>query len=1255
MQINVSIIDFVEDLRLLTSRSEIPLTELEELKKELRTNDFRDFINSVAAGSKPEAALRDKLLYTGSVLVKTLFGETYPEKRVNGFVDLISKDERGLKVLVEFKPLFKLEKDALKKVDLTSIINAQDVKEQVLRYLLSEESRFVILTNLEDVYCYSTKGHLSVNRLKPFYHSKFDEFLEEFPKIGDLWEFLERKESEIDKGDLDDRFLKSLDTWANLLLRVEFESDDSKRIVIHLINKLIFIQTLEDYGVINIHWLRKKWDSLREYLPKGEKHFVKRFLRWVDDFFYLYYDTELFQDGLIEKVKDTDENWKTFYESLQIVLGFAEWQEELGGDIRGVTQYNFSKIDEDILGRAYETYLAPEKKKEGIYYTRKHITKYMVDVAVGKVFGKLTREIIDALEEGDFDLAYEKIGEFLELKVLDPACGSGSFLIKAFRKIVEYYKQIIEKLHEVGSKFYRNIEFDSEKELKLIRIRELFDPDPRVFTSKILLRHIYGNDLDPNAVEVAKMNLWREVIIANPREFKYTKLPKDQQHVLPNLNMNITVGNSLVGLPDDVAKQILLKKYKQELHTLHQLRKEYLENPMDTSLVDKVEDIKNTLRENFLVEFQSYLFQKGLSEDVISDTKPLHWALEFWFVFFDENVDDIQDAGFDVIIGNPPHGADYTSNVRAFIRSSYELVRQSSDSAKVFVEKSIKMLKNGGVFSFVIPKPSTYSQAWEDFREFVLKYKILNIIDLGRAWDNVKHEQIVITLAKEPVDDIISTWEYQSGYATRDELLPVHRIRQEHVHPFGIIIGNIPPQDIPLGMKVLGKNMIQKSCIDVFRGYPRRLRSQSGIPCLSGVEVGRYCTENPSDCINVDESDSKLVRLQKPKVIAQRILAHITNPTDQILIKATADYDGKLTFETVSNIAPLCEERKANGKCPPDCGGLTPNYLCGLLNSKLIGWYVYRFIYNKAIRDMDFDAYFVKKIPIPTTPQDLINEIESSVSRIMNLVDLHRKILQCWQKWASNLKNAEMSLKDLLALDKKLMQNGRFHQCLTKNATFYPPNAPVVQEIESFITELKEPSIEWDDKAYKVNVCGVSGRNSRVTRSWKLNKSEYYQVKAELFGFSKFRVHADTSANKLEIYGIVDCEEVFMYEIEFSNKELMEHVYFAVVVALESKMRITTLSELLEKTKIPIIYSEDSGAAKSENIVKKVYEEASKLCEGAEPSIIQIDQEIRETDAKIDELVFKIYELNKQEIAQVLDALGVEESYRALIFSQVNL
>lgn len=112
-----------------------------------------------------------------------------------------------------------------------------------------------------------------------------------------------------------------------------------------------------------------------------------------------------------------------------------------------------------------------------------------------------------------------------------------------------------------------------------------------------------------------------------------------------------------------------------------------------------------------------------------------------------------------------------------------------------------------------------------------------------------------------------------------------------------------------------------------------------------------------------------------PKIVAQRIVAHVLNPYDRIVIMASYDSKGLLTLDTVMNVF------LKNNK-------FSYEYVLGILNSKLAEWFYYWFVYNRAVRTMDFDAYYMGKLPIKILNSEnkpIAEQIEELVSQILQI------------------------------------------------------------------------------------------------------------------------------------------------------------------------------------------------------------------------------------------------------------------------------
>lgn len=265
-----------------------------------------------------------------------------------------------------------------------------------------------------------------------------------------------------------------------------------------ILDRFIFIRACEDRGLEDKS-LRSEY---RIWQDKGRKG---NFLSYLKSLFNEY--QKIYNSGLFDYHPCVD--WEIFSDTFdQIISGI--YKSPSGQN------YNFSDIDADVLGAVYEQYLGhllqksngedskKKRKSQGIYYTPTFIVDYIVQNTLGKVLKEKSKD------------------EICNLKILDPACGSGSFLIKAYDMLIDYHTKEKNKIKSKG---------------KLRQIRKLLKEKGKIqaLTSaqkiSILRNNIYGVDLDEQAVEIAQLNLLLETVHSKGK--------------LPHLN-NIKCGNSLI-------------------------------------------------------------------------------------------------------------------------------------------------------------------------------------------------------------------------------------------------------------------------------------------------------------------------------------------------------------------------------------------------------------------------------------------------------------------------------------------------------------------------------------------------------------------------------------------------------------------------------------------------------------------------------------------------------------------------------------
>ncbi len=212
------------------------------------------------------------------------------------------------------------------------------------------------------------------------------------------------------------------------------------------------------------------------------------------------------------------------------------------------SSYKFGYVAVEILGTIYERFLGrivrphgrgtvieekPEVRKAGgVYYTPRYIVEYIVEQTVGKLL------------EG------RKPEETLKFRFLDPACGSGSFLLRVFERVCEHWQQwLIDHPHQ-RKKDWCWLEADGNSLHLTARLKR-----------RILRETVYGVDLDPQAVEVTQLSLYLKMLEGETSETlqREQDLFGSEEPILPPLQDNIKCGNSLIAsdfsvIPDDLVR-----------------------------------------------------------------------------------------------------------------------------------------------------------------------------------------------------------------------------------------------------------------------------------------------------------------------------------------------------------------------------------------------------------------------------------------------------------------------------------------------------------------------------------------------------------------------------------------------------------------------------------------------------------------------------------------------------------------------------
>lgn len=301
-------------------------------------------------------------------------------------------------------------------------------------------------------------------------------------------------------------------------------------VVQRLLDRLVFIRLIEDRKIIDSKSLKEVVDTWKEGRHRDIQTQLNLLFKELNNDF----NGEIFKEHPCEKIS---------YDSSIV----AEIIDEL---YYPKSPYNFAVIGVELLGTIYEQYLGktirltekrvkveekPEVRKAGgVYYTPKWVVSYIVENTVGKlVEGKSPKQIEN-------------------IHILDPACGSGSFLIEALDRLFKYHlAYYLAYPREAGrGGLYATVAYSFDDEGNQIPRLSL---DKK---AKILAHNIYGVDLDPQAVEITMMSLYIKILEGE------RALPHNKE-LLPSLSNNIRCGNSLVGF-DFLEQTTLTDDFEKE-------------------------------------------------------------------------------------------------------------------------------------------------------------------------------------------------------------------------------------------------------------------------------------------------------------------------------------------------------------------------------------------------------------------------------------------------------------------------------------------------------------------------------------------------------------------------------------------------------------------------------------------------------------------------------------------------------------------
>ncbi|NTW06278.1 MAG: N-6 DNA methylase, partial [Syntrophaceae bacterium] len=434
---------------------------------------------------------------------------------------------------------------------------------QVRRYAWSAKLPLSIVTDFDELAVYDCRIKPDQNdkagkaRIKYYtwrqYAEKWDEIAGIFGKDailkGSFDKYAESNKAKRGTAEVDSSFLAEIESWRdalakNIALRNTVSVRELNDCVQRTIDRIIFLRIAEDRGIEDYGILRS--------LCNGQNTYAR-----LQELFYKADDR--YNSGLFHFRHEKDEAEPPDNLTMSLTIDDKPLKDILKRLYYPDSPYEFSVLSADILGQVYEQFLGkvirltsdhravvedkPEVKKAGgVFYTPTYIVDYIVKNTVGKLLEGKTPKKVD------------------DLRILDPACGSGSFLIGAYQYLLDWHL-----------KWYAENNPDKHAKAKKPTLYKGSGDAWHLTTAerkRILLNNIYGVDIDSQAVEVTKLSLLLKVLEGETGESLNQQRKLFHERALPDLGGNIKCGNSLIG-PDFYEGGQMSMLDEEEMHRVN--------------------------------------------------------------------------------------------------------------------------------------------------------------------------------------------------------------------------------------------------------------------------------------------------------------------------------------------------------------------------------------------------------------------------------------------------------------------------------------------------------------------------------------------------------------------------------------------------------------------------------------------------------------------------------------------------------------
>ncbi len=775
------------------------------------------------------------------------------------------------------------------------------------------------------------------------------------------------------------QLVEQFDHLVGHITKTITDQEKAKMFAVRLIGRTLFLWFLRKKEFVNPEFdyftVSGDADQTEYYREKLEPLFFEVLNTEIKERSFADKITTFLNGGLFEPIdtdfyKDSKLTFPTgFFTQIFNVLNHYNFTVD-----EGTSEYEQVAVDPEMLGRVFENLLASlndetgnqARKSKGAFYTPREIVDYMCEQSLVEYLKTKLPETANrdrrieelvTMDEASFreqdhnkrrdwkkDLGQEQVVQALdELKILDPAVGSGAFPMGMLNLLVKVYTRI-----------------DTAREKDLAQLKR-----------DILSRSLYGVDIDQMAIQISRLRAWLSILV------DMENLKKAEP--LPNLDFKFVCANTLIPL----GKNSGLATSNDEFDL-----KEKLIEIRDSYYSENRKSFKKKLRDNYLD-----LIKKGGLFDLLESDRDMQ--LKDYNPFNPLNSSSFYDPtlmhgveAFDVVIGNPPYVGFGSRDSAKISKKEVDLIKKIYENSAeykinlypLFMERGIRLTKNNGIQTYITPDSFLLGRYFSKIRNYIItNCSILKILLFSDKVFNAtvgysvvyffkkqKNNQNSVFVSNVNSSDLhkINFFDYdQSVFNSTD----YNRFRLYFDKKTKNIIEKIDKDKIKLGDVFTGRTGIRSKIGQKNIIYKEKKGENYKQGIISGGQILKYGIVYNNDYINVDPTilngggfDFDIIN--NPKILLRQTSDKITG---------SIDYNNYYHLNNVHSFAPN------KNSC-----GYDLKFIIAILNSKLIEFYYQNISLEKGRAMAQIDIETVENFPLPKIDDNKIILIQKLVDQI---------------------------------------------------------------------------------------------------------------------------------------------------------------------------------------------------------------------------------------------------------------------------------